>query len=123
MSVLTKKLSLNAATGIYKQLPAYTILGYRDSQNSLVNKDQLKYIRAYQYSSGFEYTGKWNGRFVVEGFYKDYRNYPFSINKGISLANLGGNFGVIGNESVSSTSNGRAYGLEFLYQQKKKAGS
>ncbi|MCF8416776.1 MAG: ferric aerobactin receptor, partial [Crocinitomicaceae bacterium] len=36
----------------------------------------------------------------------------------ISLANLGSDFGVVGNEAVSSTSTGRAYGLEFLYQQK-----
>ena len=37
---------------------------------------------------------------------------------GISLANLGGDFGVIGNEDISSISIGRSYGLEFLAQQK-----
>lgn len=117
-----KTLKFNASAGVNHQLPAYTILGYRDFDNNLVNKDGLKYIRVYQYSGGFEYTGKWNGRFALEGFYKDYRNYPFSTTKGISLANLGADFGVIGNEAVTSTSAGRAYGLEFLYQQKMKAG-
>ena len=43
---------------------------------------------------------------------------PFSINDSISLANIGSDFGVVGNEEVNSSSNGRAYGLEFLYQQK-----
>jgi len=34
------------------------------------------------------------------------------------LANLGSDFGVIGNEEVFSTSKGRAYGLELLAQKK-----
>ena len=34
------------------------------------------------------------------------------------MANLGGDFGVIGNEAVSSTSEGRSYGVEFLAQKK-----
>jgi len=42
----------------------------------------------------------------------------FSVDKQISLANLGADFGVIGNEAVQSTGEGRAYGLEFLLQQK-----
>jgi hypothetical protein len=40
------------------------------------------------------------------------------VNDSISLANLGSDFGIVGNEEVSSTSTGRAYGAEFLYQQK-----
>jgi hypothetical protein len=36
----------------------------------------------------------------------------------LSLANLGTSFGVVGNEAVTSTSSGRSYGVEFLYQQK-----
>ncbi|MEM9982909.1 MAG: TonB-dependent receptor, partial [Bacteroidota bacterium] len=43
---------------------------------------------------------------------------PFAVGDSISLANLGSDFGVIGNEEVVSTSQGRAYGVEFLYQQK-----
>jgi hypothetical protein len=34
------------------------------------------------------------------------------------LANLGADFGIIGNAPVTSTSKGKSYGLEFLMQQK-----
>ena len=36
---LSEKLTVNATAGIYSQLPTYTILGYRDAENSLVNKN------------------------------------------------------------------------------------
>ena len=51
-------------------------------------------------------------------FYKKYNNYPFLLRDSICLANLGGDFGVIGNEPVSSSSEGRTYGIEFLAQKK-----
>ena len=54
----------------------------------------------------------------IEGFFKDYNNYPYLVNKNVSLANLGGDFGVIGNEPVTSSSEGRTYGIEFLAQKK-----
>jgi hypothetical protein len=63
----------------------------------------------------------WNQRnsiITVEGFYKDYSNYPVSMNNGISLANLGADFGVVGKEDISSVGLGRAYGAEFLLQQR-----
>ena len=37
---------------------------------------------------------------------------------GISLANRGGDFAALGNEAVTSTGQGRAYGVEFFFQQK-----
>ncbi|MFT7057067.1 MAG: hypothetical protein ACJAR3_002713, partial [Roseivirga sp.] len=57
-------------------------------------------------------------RFTVEGFYKKYANYPISVRNGVSLANLGGDFEVFGSEDITSIGEGRAYGMEFLYQQK-----
>ncbi|MEM7040877.1 MAG: TonB-dependent receptor, partial [Bacteroidota bacterium] len=65
-----------------------------------------------------EYNTDFNTRFTVEGFYKRYDRYPFLLRDSISLANLGGDFGVIGNEPVNSTSEGRTYGLELMAQQK-----
>jgi hypothetical protein len=53
-------------------------------------------------------------RITVEGFYKRYANYPVSARNGISLANLGGDFAVLGNEAVRSTGLGPSYGVEFL---------
>ncbi len=116
---LSDKLSVNATTGIYKQLPAYTILGYRNNLNELVNKNNgLKFIEAIHYVSGFELKPDKTSKITLEGFYKKYKNYPFSIRDQISLANLGSDFGVIGNEEVTSTSKGRSYGVELLAQKK-----
>ena len=55
---------------------------------------------------------------TLEGFYKEYNNYPVSIANGSSLANQGSQFGSIGSEAVSSTGKGRTYGAELFIQQK-----
>ena len=52
-------------------------------------------------------------QFSLEGFLKNYRDYPFSVNDQISLANKGADYGVIGDEEVTSTSKGRVFGAEF----------
>ncbi len=116
---ITDALSFNFNVGRYYQLPAYTVLGYRDSTNTLINKqNSVKYITNDHIVAGFEYNTKVNTKFTVEGFYKVYDRYPFSLRDSISLANLGGDFGVIGNEPVASITKGRSYGLEFMIQQK-----
>lgn len=116
---LTPSWTINANLARYNQLPAYTILGYRNATGDLVNKqNDLKYITADHFVLGTAYSTEFNARFSVEGFYKKYNKYPFSINDSISLANLGTDFGIVGNEAVRSVSIGRAYGTEFLYQQK-----
>jgi len=111
------ELSFNANYSIYNQLPPNTTLGLRDTLGNLVNED-LTYISTQHLVAGFAYYLPFNAKVSLEGFYKIYDNYPFLTERGVSLANLGSDFGVIGNEPASSTSSGRAYGLEFLYQQK-----
>ena len=116
----TEKLSVNFNTGIYYQLPAYTVLGYRAETNGpLVNK-AVKYIRSDQVVLGLEYNTLANTRFTVEGFYKAYDNYPMIrvLGNEIPLANLGADFGVVGNKPVTGFTIGRSYGVEFLAQQK-----
>lgn len=116
---LTDKWSLNFNTGMYYQLPAYTVLGYAEGENNFVNKNNgVTYINCNHIVAGVEYRTKNNLRFSVEGFYKVYSNYPFSIRDSVCLANLGADFGVIGDEPVTSTGEGRSYGLEFFAQQK-----
>lgn len=111
--------SLNASVGRFFQLPPYTLLGYRNGAGDLVNKDLgLKYIQADHFVAGIEYLPTTNSKITVEGFYKVYNNYPFLLRDSVSLANLGSDFGVIGNEPATPTSEGRAYGVEFLAQQK-----
>ena len=116
---ITSKFSFNFNTGRYYQLPPYTTLGYKDDNNELINKTNgLKYIKADHIIGGLEYNMPNNLKITVEGFYKKYRNYPYLINKNISLANVGSDFGAIGNEPVNSSAKGRSYGLEFMAQQK-----
>ncbi len=114
---INDKWSLNASTGSYYKLPIYTVLGYKDDAGTFVNKDN-EYIQSYHYVLGTEFIPAPRLRFTVEAFYKDYNNYPVSVNSGISLANQGGDFGAIGNEDVNSIGEGRTYGIEFFAQQK-----
>ena len=114
---LTERLSFNANTGIYYQLPAYTALGYK-SNDDFANRDRLKFIRSYHAVAGFAYNVASGTKISVEGYYKLYQQYPFLLNEGIALANFGGDFGVVGNAPADARGEGRSYGLEFLVQQK-----
>jgi hypothetical protein len=114
---LADKWNINASVGTYYKTPIYTILGYRNANGELANKD-AKYTNSTHYVAGIEFLPKEDLRFTIEGFYKDYRNYPVSLRDGISLANQGGDFGAIGNEAVSTNGTGNAYGFEIYAQQK-----
>ncbi|HRH66595.1 MAG TPA: TonB-dependent receptor [Bacteroidia bacterium] len=114
---VTDRFRINANTGRYHQLPAYTILGYRNSSGSLVNRG-VSYIRCWHYVGGIEYTTPSFLRVTVEGFLKNYSRYPFDLRDSISIANQGSDFGVVGTVPVRSDNKGRAYGAEVLVQQK-----
>jgi TonB dependent receptor/CarboxypepD_reg-like domain/TonB-dependent Receptor Plug Domain len=110
------KFSINASAGRYYKIAPYTILGFR-LNGELVNKN-VEYIKSDHLVAGFEFNPKSSTRITLEGFYKWYDNYPVSVDDGISLANLGGDFGVLGNERVSSNGRGKTYGFEFMYQER-----
>jgi outer membrane receptor for ferrienterochelin and colicin len=114
---ITPQLSFNANTGIFYQLPPYTTLGFQQNKQ-FVNQENMKYIKAEHLVAGFEFNTKFDSKITVEGYFKNYKNYPFLTRDQVSLANLGAGFGVIGNEPATSTSKGRTYGLEFLFQQR-----
>jgi hypothetical protein len=114
----TERLSFNFNTGRYFQLPPLTILGYQED-NVLVNRENdITFVRADHLVGGFEYNTDFNAKISLEGYYKVYDNYPFLLRDSITLANLGGDFGVIGNEPAVSRSGGRTYGMEVLFQQR-----
>ena len=110
---LTSEWSLNFNTGRYYQLPPYTTLGFKENGQFVNRENNLKYIAANHLIGGLEFRPKESILFSLEGFSKSYSNYPFSVNDKISLANKGADFGVIGDEEVTSSSKGRAYGMEF----------
>ena len=112
-----RKWSINASLGRYFKIPPYTILGFANNAGDLVNQN-AEYIRSDHAVLGLEYLVTPSSRFTLEGFYKKYGNYPVSITNGVSLANLGADFSVLGNEPIASVGLGRTVGLEFLYQKK-----
>jgi len=110
-----EKLSLNFNTGRYVQLPPYTAMGYSNSSGVLVNKENgLKYIKSDHIVAGLEYQPVENVQITVEGFYKYYRDYPFSVLDSVPIASKSADYGVFGDEEVLSISDGRSYGVEFL---------
>lgn len=114
--LLLENLKFNASVGRYYKMPTYTVLGYQ-AAGVFTNKNS-RYIQSDHAVAGFEYIPKSGMRFTLEGFYKLYNNYPVSAIDGISLANKGGDFSVLGNEPVNANGKGRSYGVEFQFQQK-----
>lgn len=115
--VLADKWTWNSSAGIYYKIPPYTILGFAENNNVLVNKN-ARYQRSNHYTTGFEYLPNDGLRFTVEGFYKQYKHVPVSVRNGISLANLGTDFTLLGNEAITTNGKGKAYGVEFFAQKK-----
>ena len=110
--------SLNANTGRYFQLPSYLVLGYAED-GQLANQAAARYTRCDQAVAGLRFDwGERNTTFGLEGFLKSYQGSPVSRETGIALANLGADFGVVGNEAVLFNGIGRSYGLEFLAQRR-----
>ncbi|MCF8448318.1 MAG: TonB-dependent receptor [Taibaiella sp.] len=115
---LSENLKLNASAGRYFKIPTYTILGFKDNSGNFVNRN-ARYTQCDHLVAGLEFMPGWQGaRFTLEGFYKLYNYYPVSVTDSISLANKGGDFGVLGNEAIMATGNGKSYGVEFQFQQK-----
>lgn len=117
---LRDNLSLNASTGRYYQLPAYTTLGFRDNDGVLRNKENnLKYKSVNHYVAGFELLPTPRTIITLEGFLKTYSNYPFSVADSVPLSSKSVEFGIFGDEEVTSTSKGRSYGAELLYREQR----
>ncbi|MEJ5964378.1 TonB-dependent receptor [Pedobacter immunditicola] len=119
-----EKISFNFNSGIYYQLPPYTLLGYRSGPDNALSNKHVDYIKSTQLVSGLEYNTLKNTRFTVEGFYKHYSGYPLIevLGDTIPLANLGADFGVVGNRPSTGVTDGRSYGVEFFAQQRLNRG-
>jgi outer membrane receptor for ferrienterochelin and colicin len=120
---LSKKINLNGSIGRYYQLPPYTALGYKNSSGEYVNKQNgLKYIASNHLVGGVELNTNENIQFTLEGFYKHYDDYPFSVADSVPLSSKGAGYGIFGDEELLSISDGRAYGLELLGRIKEYKG-
>ncbi|MGM0667767.1 MAG: TonB-dependent receptor plug domain-containing protein, partial [Bacteroidota bacterium] len=121
---ISELFSFNFNTGRYVQLPPYTTMGYADEDGTFVNRENgLRYIRSDHIVAGFEYLPDEAIQLTLEGFYKRYSDYPYSVRDSIPLASRSADFGTFGDEEVLSVSEGRAYGIELLGRLKNFRGS
>jgi len=112
--------TLNTSIGRYYQTPSYLWLITNDS-----NKD-LKYIGADQIVLGIDHNIRYDVRFTVEGYFKNYFNYPASTLRTYQvLSNAGGSFGgsedefaTFGLDPLVSEGKGWSRGIEFSVQKK-----
>ena len=70
---LSSKWFLNFNMGRYYQLPPYTVMGFRDNNNILVNKDnKITYIKSDQIVAGIEFNPNPYAKITIESFFKTY---------------------------------------------------
>ena len=110
---LTSQLFLSGSAGLYYQLPQYTALGFKNDAGIYLNQS-LRYTRVAQGSLGLSWRVGTTIELSAEGFYKQYHHMPYSIADNIPLACKGDDYGVIGNELLLSSAQGRSYGVEIL---------
>lgn len=112
---LTDQFKVNAGVGRYFQQSAYTTMGFRDNSGDLINKNTVQFIGANHYNAGVEYRFQSPMTLSVEGFFKDYFNYPIDLITGASLANQGADYSsVYGATPATFTGSGQAIGFEVL---------
>jgi len=113
--ILTDKFNLNFNIGRYYQLPPYTALGYSTLTEKFVNKNNnMKYISSDHIVAGVELVPNENIQISLEGFMKFYSKYPFSVRDSVPLSSKSADYGIFGDEELTSTFDGRAYGFELL---------
>src|SRR6056297_21676 len=108
---------LNGSLGRYFKIPPYTILGFRNNADELINRNS-EYTLSDHLVLGLQHYFTPSSSISLEGFYKRYEDYPVSVRDGVSLANKGGGFEVLGSEPIETVGKGRSYGAELQFQQK-----
>lgn len=117
---LTDLTNINISSGIYFQSPSYIWL-IADERNR-----SLKNVRVNQYVAGFDHRLNEDALLKVEGFYKDYSDYPTSTirpylvlaNTGAGFAGSDDNYSSFGLEPLVSSGSGNTYGAELSIQKK-----
>jgi hypothetical protein len=112
--------SLTFSTGVYHQAPSYIWL-----VGNNINLE-LKNIRVNQYVLGLDQYFSADALFRVEGFLKDYFDYPTSLrrtylimaNTGAGFAGSDENFASFGLDPLNSDGTGLARGFEVSLQKK-----
>lgn len=112
---IAPKFNINASIGRYYQSPSYTSMGYRLPDGMLDNKDRLRYFSSDQAVLGVSFTPDESSKLTLEGFFKSYNRYPFSLADSTAIGSNGADVFAVGAEPVASSGKGRAYGFEVHY--------
>ena len=112
-----RRLKWNSSLGTYYKIPVYTVLGFKNGIGEFANQD-VNYTKSNHFVTGFDYALGNASKISIEGFLKKYDQFPISVVDGVSLANKGADFEVLGNENIITNGKGKTRGLEFLFQQK-----
>lgn len=112
--------TLNFSAGVYHQSPSYIWLA------AIPSNKNLRAVRVNQFVLGYERNLREDIRMKLEGFYKDYSDYPASLLRPyLVLANTGAgfsggdqNFDSFGFEPLVSEGVGDVRGIEFSMQKK-----
>lgn len=111
--------NISFSTGIYHQSPSYIWLAFEENK-------RLKSIQVNQYILGLSHMLREDIKVKLEGFYKDYTNYPTSTlrpyfvlaNTGAGFSGSSDNYSSFGLEPLVSEGEGYSRGLEFSMQKK-----
>jgi hypothetical protein len=117
---VTSTMNFSASVGTYHQAPSYIWL----AANSANRK--LKFIQATQYVLGIDRILRPDTRVSLEGYVKNYTDYPASQSRPyLVLANTGAGYGgseegfaSFGLDPLVSRGTGQSKGIEFLAQKK-----
>jgi len=117
---ITEKTDFNAAVGRYYQAPSYIWLAAHPDNR------RLRYIGVDQYILGIDHLLREDTRISLEGYYKNYFDYPASKSRDyLVMANTGAGFGgseegfaSFGIDPLVGEGSGRAYGVELFLQKK-----
>lgn len=118
--MITENTNINISTGFYYQSPSYIWLIADEKNRSLKN------VRVNQYVAGFDHRLNEDALLKIEGFYKDYSDYPTSTirpylvlaNTGAGFAGSDDNYSSFGLEPLVSSGSGNTYGAELSLQKK-----
>lgn len=110
--------TISASAGRFTQSPELISLSVRGEDGAYANRG-LQWIDVGQIIAGVAVTPVPSLRVSLEAFHKGYDDYPVSASDPrISLANLGGDYGIVGAEPLLPDGKGRAYGLELSTQKR-----
>ncbi|KAF0151232.1 MAG: TonB-dependent receptor plug [Ignavibacteria bacterium] len=112
--------AFNFSAGVYHQSPSYIWLA------AIPTNKNLRAVRVNQFVLGYEQNLREDIRMKLEGFYKDYSDYPASLTRPYLLlvntgAGFGGgdqNFDSFGFEPLVNEGVGDVRGIEFSMQKK-----